>query len=184
MESLVSICVVSYNSAGTILETLDSIKGQTYKNIELIISDDNSKDNTVEIATEWLKNNSNRFTNTQLLTVEKNSGVTGNCNRAVKASKGEIVKIIAADDIFYPDYIESCTEYFLQNPECNVLFTKLTPFLENDKTDVISLPEDYDFLQLTQQEQHDRLIYNGLTILPTPACIYRKKILEQDQPYW
>jgi len=44
---LVSIVVVTYNSSSTILETLDSIKAQTYRNIELIVSDDHSTDNTI-----------------------------------------------------------------------------------------------------------------------------------------
>ena len=47
---LVSVVVITYNSASTIIETLDSIREQSYKNIELIISDDCSKDNTVDIT--------------------------------------------------------------------------------------------------------------------------------------
>lgn len=54
---LVSIQVVTYNAAKTILETLESIKAQTYPPIELIISDDCSRDNTVEICREWVMDN-------------------------------------------------------------------------------------------------------------------------------
>ena len=54
---LVSIIVITYNSAKFVLETLESAKAQTYQNIELIISDDGSTDNTVQICREWLKNN-------------------------------------------------------------------------------------------------------------------------------
>lgn len=49
-NSLVSVVVICYNSAQYILETLESIKSQSYKNIELIITDDNSSDSTVEIV--------------------------------------------------------------------------------------------------------------------------------------
>ncbi|MFY7734922.1 MAG: glycosyltransferase, partial [Bacteroidia bacterium] len=51
MEKLVSVPVVTYNAAEFVLETLESIFNQTYQNIELIVSDDCSKDNTVEIVT-------------------------------------------------------------------------------------------------------------------------------------
>ena len=66
-EPLVSILVVTYNSSEYIIETLNSCYSQEYKNIELIISDDKSSDNTVEICEEWLTLNASRFYNTCLL---------------------------------------------------------------------------------------------------------------------
>ena len=56
-KPLVSIIVITYNSAKYVLETLESAKNQTYQNIELIISDDCSIDNTVDICTRWLNEN-------------------------------------------------------------------------------------------------------------------------------
>jgi len=84
---LVSIIVITYNSAKFVLETLESAKAQTYQNIELIISDDGSTDNTVQICREWLKNNKESFVNTELITVEKNTGIPANCNRGVMLLK-------------------------------------------------------------------------------------------------
>lgn len=80
---LVSCTVLSYNSAKTILETLESIKAQTYQNIELIVSDDCSKDNTVELCRQWIAVNKNRFVRVVLLTVKENTGVCANGNRAI-----------------------------------------------------------------------------------------------------
>src|SRR5690606_22852216 len=94
---LVSIIVITYNSSKYVLETLESARAQTYQNIELIISDDGSKDATVQICRDWLKENSDRFVHSQLLTVEHNTGIPANCNRGVKASKGEWIKLIAGD---------------------------------------------------------------------------------------
>lgn len=68
---LVSVSVITYNSAKTVIETLDSIKAQTYQNIELIVSDDCSTDNTVEICRDWLTKNEKRFVRMELITVEK-----------------------------------------------------------------------------------------------------------------
>ncbi|MDR0890977.1 MAG: glycosyltransferase [Endomicrobium sp.] len=50
---LVSVCVITYNSSKYVLETLESIKTQTYQNIELIVSDDCSTDDTVEVCENY-----------------------------------------------------------------------------------------------------------------------------------
>ena len=57
MNDLVSVIVVSYNSEKTIIETLDSILMQTYKNIEIVVSDDKSSDRTISIVKEWMQKN-------------------------------------------------------------------------------------------------------------------------------
>lgn len=116
-KPLVSCTVLSYNSAKTIVETLDSIAAQTYSNIELIVSDDCSKDNTIEICRLWLEQNKSRFVRTELLTVEKNTGVCANANRALEACKGEWKKGIAADDILLPNCVEDYIEFVKDHPE-------------------------------------------------------------------
>lgn len=189
-QPLVSVCIIAYNSEQTILETLASVYEQTYQNIELIISDDNSNDNTVLVSKQWLDNHKQRFYKTVLITSNKNTGVTLNCNRAVKVAEGKFIKDFGADDILYSDYIENCVTFFNEHEDCNVLFTKLTPFLENDKTNIVILPEDYNFLNLSQSEQFSQMIKNGLPLLPTPSCIYTKTILkkmnyfDEDIPMW
>ena len=90
---LVSIIVVTYNSSKYILETLESAKDQTYKNIELIVTDDSSKDNTVELCKEWMQKNSARFVRTEVITVPQNSGIAANCNRGVNAAEGTCISL-------------------------------------------------------------------------------------------
>ena len=110
-QPLVSIIVITYNSSKYVLETLESAKAQTYQNIELIVSDDCSTDNTVEICREWIEKNKKRFLRTELITSEKNTGIPANCNRGVKAAQGEWVKLIAGDDILCNNCIEANIEY-------------------------------------------------------------------------
>lgn len=105
-NSLVSICLITYNSSKFVFETLESAKAQTYQNIELIVSDDCSTDNTVDICREWIEKNKDRFVRTELIVVEKNTGIAPNCNRAIKASRGEWIKFIAGDDILLPECID------------------------------------------------------------------------------
>lgn len=125
---LVSVNVVSYNADKYIIETLDSIANQTYRNIELIISDDASTDRTVELCERWIKENEGRFSNVELITVDKNTGVTANCNRALDASHGVYWKIIGSDDLLLPDCVEKCVAYMQSNPQARFLFGKQITF--------------------------------------------------------
>jgi len=95
---LVSVTVITYNSAKYVLETLESIRAQTYKNIELIISDDSSTDSTVDICRTWLNENKERFVESHLITSLVNTGIPANKNRAISKCKGEWLKSIAGDD--------------------------------------------------------------------------------------
>ena len=114
---LVSVVVVTYNSASTVLETLDSIKQQTYDKIELIVSDDCSKDDTVIVCQNWLQGNKQRFVNSELITVKINTGVCANLNRAIAATKGDWIKLIAGDDILLPNCVEDFVDYVHKYPD-------------------------------------------------------------------
>jgi len=120
---LISVIVVTYNSSKYVQETLESAKAQTYSNIELIITDDCSKDNTVEICERWLEKNKTRFINTHLIIAKKNTGIPGNCNRGLNASKGELLKFIAGDDVILPEFIEQSLKEFQTDNNIAVTFT-------------------------------------------------------------
>ena len=73
---LVSIVVITYNSSEYVCETLESAKAQSYQNIELIVSDDASTDNTVPIVTKWIRENKSRFVCVEIVTSPSNTGIT------------------------------------------------------------------------------------------------------------
>lgn len=125
---VVSIIVITYNSSKFVLETLESAKAQTYNNIELIISDDASQDDTVTICREWLQMNSDRFLRTELVTVDKNSGIPANCNRGIKVSSGVWIKLIAGDDILLKDCISTNVKQSVLKPEASIFFSDAVGF--------------------------------------------------------
>ena len=116
-EQLVSVVVITYNSSQTVVETLDSIKTQTYQNIELIVSDDCSSDNTVEVVQNWIDENYSRFYDVQLVTTGNNTGVAGNINRGIAHSHGEWIKSIAGDDLLIPSAIETYMSFVMDHFE-------------------------------------------------------------------
>ena len=164
---LVSVAVITYNSSKYVLETLDSIKEQTYQDIELIVSDDCSTDNTVRICKEWIEKNKPRFVRTQVVTVEKNTGVSANCNRAEDACLGEWVKLIAGDDLLLPNCIQDYVEYVNNNVDAVYVFGKVN-FLGGTKDNI-----DYSLFELkTPEEQLRKIVLS--TWVPACTCFYNR----------
>ena len=129
-NQLVSITVVSYNSGSTILETLESIKNQSYARLELIISDDCSTDNTVSLCEEWLSKNKSRFERVVLLTTPRNTGVCENSNRCKRAAQGLWIKGIAGDDILMPDCITDFMDFANNHPEASFITSLMSVYNE------------------------------------------------------
>lgn len=131
LEPLVSVAVIAYRASDFIIETLESVKAQTYQNIELIVSDDASPDDTVEKCSKWIDENRSRFADIKLITVEQNTGVAGNCSRALAASSGYYYKGMGCDDILVPDCVEKFVFFFQNNPSIKFSFAKEIRFTDD-----------------------------------------------------
>lgn len=130
---LVSIIVVTYNSSKYVLETLNSISRQTYSEIELIVSDDCSTDNTMDICKKWAEEHKNLFVNSSVIQTPSNGGICRNYNFALNHANGEWIKYIAGDDILE----DNCIERFVANilPD-TYLYTCTTKHLQNETGEV------------------------------------------------
>lgn len=103
-EPLISVCIPTYNSAKHLVVMLDSVVAQTYKNMEVIISDNASTDGTLEIAKAY----ANKY-GWHINVNEKNMGAGANFNRLLYLARGEYIAIYHADDIYEPTIVEeSC----------------------------------------------------------------------------
>ncbi len=111
---LVTIGVASYKNATYLRETLDSIKKQTYPNVELLIVDDCSPDDSAAIAAVWLAENPE--VNGQLISHEINMGVCRTCNDFLTYGKGEYLSIIGSDDILRPEKLTIQVGLLTNNP--------------------------------------------------------------------
>jgi len=113
-DPLVSIIIPVYNGEKYVRETLDSCMDQTYQNIEIIIVDDESKDNTLDILKEYEKKD-NRI---QVISVSKQNGLGNVINIGIRQSKGEYIARMDEDDVMYPTRLEKQVEYLNNNPKC------------------------------------------------------------------
>ena len=127
---LISVVVATYNSGKTVIETLASIRKQTYANLELIVSDDHSTDNTVKLVGKWLRKYQNRFAKVRFLIAKKNHGVTKNCNIAINQAHGKYVQLVAGDDILLEQAIERKYE-FAERKSLKLVCSKVELFGNN-----------------------------------------------------
>lgn len=194
---LVSVVVITYNSAAYVLETLESAKIQTYRNIELIITDDSSKDDTVAICRKWIEKNESRFVRVELLTVPENTGIPANCNRGYKAAKGEWIKGIAGDDLLVPDAIENYVAAISDDIYC--LVGKMQCFCMDANNEIVyrkihPVESDLSFFNLSASRQHRKLLTDSFNF--SPAVFMSKSVYDacgefdehfkylEDLPYW
>ena len=174
---LVSVAVIAYNSAEYILETLESIKSQTYDNIELIVSDDCSTDNTLDICRKWMDDNKSRFLEVRIVESPNNTGQSGNYNRAFYACAGEWIKEIDGDDKLLPDCISDFILYTEQHPEAKYIFGKMVHF-GKEVSGEKNLEHDYSFFTLPTELQLHKLIYEG-NYIPSASSFYNKPFIQQ-----
>ncbi|MDY0198705.1 MAG: glycosyltransferase [Tenuifilaceae bacterium] len=198
-KPVVSIIIVTYNSSKYVLESLESARNQTYQNIELIISDDCSTDNTVEICSKWIEKNKERFVKTKLVTVNKNTGTSINCNRGISASQGEWVKLIAGDDALKSTCIADNIAVILASENITVLQTNLDFYTDDFKDSnfikTSSVESNPFFTKTNNAQEQYRLILHRNKILAPSIFIKREVInkvggfdesipLIEDLPFW
>ncbi|MCG6137407.1 MAG: glycosyltransferase [Nostoc sp. LLA-1] len=100
MNPEVSVIIPAYNTAAYISQTIESALGQTLKNIEVIVVDDASTDETPEVARSFTDERLKVFVNPQ------NLGVAATRNRALKEAKGRWIAVLDSDDWYAPERLE------------------------------------------------------------------------------
>jgi glycosyltransferase involved in cell wall biosynthesis len=117
LKPLVSICIPAFNSEETIASTIQSILAQTYNNLEIIVLDNASTDNTPDVISKF---NDKRLI---LIRNEINIGAEANFTKGVNLAKGEFVALFHADDIYDHQIIEKQVHVFEKYPEVGAVFT-------------------------------------------------------------
>lgn len=180
---LVSVIVITYNSSKFILETLESVANQSYKNIEIIITDDCSTDDTTLICEKWIREKGQRFIRIKLIKSSKNAGITGNCNRGYQVAKGEWIKLLAGDDLLTINGIEMFVNCGLNvSNDTEILVSQQIEFEFIDKVDYSNInPKNFSekiFRPSTTAKEQLILLLGGKYLLGS-AAIYKKSLLDR-----
>jgi glycosyltransferase involved in cell wall biosynthesis len=113
-DPLVTVIIPAYNMSGVILNAIDSVKNQTYKNIELIIIDDGSYGNTSEVVSGYTSNNVQLYR-------QNNGGVSAARNKGISLSNGELIAFLDADDLWHPEKIRLQIEVQADEPDVGMI---------------------------------------------------------------
>ena len=196
MEELVSVCLLTYNHAKYLGDTLRGLVEQTYHNIELLILDDCSVDTTYEIITEKLDILGQRFVRVECMQNAQNTGnISLNCNMLIKKGKGKWVRTLGGDDILLPNCISDLVQASIEHPDAAVIhadvfiekedFTYGNAFSGHRLQERVSGYED--------KKLKENLLYADCICAPTTLFLketfekygyYDEQIAWEDYEYW
>lgn len=125
-ENLVSIITPNYNCGRFIVQTIESVLAQTYTNWEMLIVDDCSTDNSVQIALSYAEKDQR----IKVIRNETNSGAAISRNKAIELAQGEFIAFLDSDDLWLPDKLEKQIEFMRQN-NCDFCYCRYDLIDEN-----------------------------------------------------
>ncbi|WP_130734578.1 glycosyltransferase family A protein [Flavobacterium sp. J27] len=180
-DPLVTVICTSYNHALYVERSLNSVINQDYKNIELIIVDNASQDNSVAVIENWLQ----KYPSTLFLKNTINIGNNKSFNQAVALSKGNYLIDLAADDVLTKEGITNQIHTFLNNPNAGLVFGNAKIIDEDD------LLLHYHFPVNTNLKVKDTSIFNtnyesilkGGNCMCSVSGMYKRMVFEELNGY-
>jgi teichuronic acid biosynthesis glycosyltransferase TuaG len=175
IRPLVSIVVPVYNAERWVAEALDSILGQTYQDLEVLVLDDASTDGSREVIGSF------RDPRLRSLRNASNLGQFENVNAGIRLAKGELVAVHHADDVYEPELIAEEVAYLDEVPAAGAVFA-LDTFIDPDGVPFgrLELPREFRGRRLlTYAELLNGVLRYGNTILRTSSSLVRRDVYER-----
>ena len=179
MSGKVSILIPTYNRVHLIERSIESALGQTYKNIEIILSDNCSTDGTWERIQDYARQDPR----IKAWRTESNIGPFENWVHGLKHCQGDYVKILWSDDAIAPEFIQTCVDILQTRPDVGLVFTGVIHHKEN-KEKVGAFPGQE--LMSSVQYVAKTMASQGLPVSPGCALVRRKdacfQIIKDSDP--
>lgn len=164
----ISIITVSYNSEKTIRDTLQSVANQTYDNIEHLIVDGNSNDNTLKIVEE--------FPHITNILSEPDNGIYDAMNKGILRATGEVIGILNSDDIFASsNIIAEIAKVFQEGVALDTLYGNIEYF-EHGQVDKI--------VRYWRTKSYYSRFFEDGEVPPHPALFVKKKVYDEIGLYY
>lgn len=136
----ISIITVSFNSATTIEDTIKSVSSQSYRNIEYLVIDGGSRDNTVDIVTSY-------GSAVDIFVSEPDNGIYDAMNKGVALATGDVIGILNSDDVYYDDEVISKVVKKFSNDCVDCVYGDLVYVKESDTDTVVRHWQSSEFKQ-------------------------------------
>ena len=133
-KGLVSVVIPCYNASNFIEECLNGLLSQTYKNIEVILVNDASTDNTVQVVEQWIKKSNPSFP-IHICNLPINTGFSGAITTGYYMTSGEYIAVNDADDISHPSRFQKQIDFLAKNPDYELVGTNYRVISENKNDD-------------------------------------------------
>lgn len=163
MKPLVSVLLLSYQQKSFLKELIESVLAQSYRPLEIIVTDDASTDGTREMLEEYASKFPGIFT---FAVSPTNKGITANCNQGLALCKGDLIALSGGDDIFLPRKIEKQVEVFSTHPHCVLCYTNAEIF-DNVSGRVIALKHSRGNNPMRRGRVEDVLFTTGYFVSST-----------------
>lgn len=164
MNKKVSIIITCYNYGKYLEESLDSVLNSDYDNFEVVLIDDGSKDlETIEKVNEI----ENRKIENLIIIKQENTGTAIARNNGLKASSGEYIIFLDADDKIDKNYIKECVNVLDNNLEVNFVYTSSIFFNDNKKVKIFNLKYNFysllfrNYIPITSMIRREALLFIG-----------------------
>ncbi len=178
MLPLVTILAVSYNQKRFVIDALNSVKAQTYPNIQLIISDDGSTDGTKRLIKDWI---ASEYPSAMFLDHVVNQGLTKNLNSARQFVKGKYYQFLGCEDIMLPSKIAMQVALLEQKPEVDIVYSDMHRMREDG-----SIESTTHFQRNEYNVPRSGLLYEDLIngcFISTPTALMRTHVVEALNGY-
>jgi glycosyltransferase involved in cell wall biosynthesis len=166
-EGLVSIVIPTYNRARFIGQAVTSALNQTYRELEVIVVDDGSTDNTQSILSTF------EDTRLQIVRLEKNSGRSRARNIALRAARGEYMSFLDSDDYYLPGKIELQVKYLKENPAIDMVYTASACVDENDAS------LDYFYRAPVSGDIYKEIAFFKPLTITLPTVMLRRHVVDE-----
>jgi len=180
---MISVAMCTYNGAKYLPEQLESIVNQTVQIDELIVCDDGSTDNTIELIESFAKTKSFRVA---VHSNEKNLGSTKNFEKCLLLCQGDIIFLCDQDDIWRKDKVEKQLNYLNQYPAKDAVFSNAMMIDGDSQSLGRTIWEEIEFTESMQQKwlkgKPHEILFNGFVVTGATLAI-RKSCLERLTPF-
>jgi len=169
-EVLISVIIPAFNAEDTILRAINSVRNQNISSLELIVIDDGSADNTVNVVANNIRKNESLH----LIRMQKNSGVSAARNAGIRAARGKFLAFLDADDTWLPEKLSKQIEVMKKDSSITLVSCNSELISES------GIPVKEGHLNRPPVEGNDAwktlLMYN---FLPTPTVVTLTNLVKE-----